>query len=91
MRGLGVPALAGIGLSAVGASVYFILGVVAGDALGLTPLVFLGSSIFFLITAMTYVEGNSVHPDRGGASSLARYAFDELWSFIAGGRSCSTT
>ncbi|MFL5883530.1 MAG: amino acid permease [Thermoleophilaceae bacterium] len=84
LRGLGVPALAGIGLSAVGASVYFILGVVAGDALGLTPVVFLGSSIFFLITAMTYIEGNSVHPERGGASSLARYAFDELWSFVAG-------
>jgi APA family basic amino acid/polyamine antiporter len=84
LRGLGVPALAGIGLSAVGASIYFILGVVAGDALGMTPFVFLGSAVFFLITAMTYVEANSVHPERGGASAFARYAFDELWSFIAG-------
>jgi APA family basic amino acid/polyamine antiporter len=84
LRGLGVPALAGIGLSAVGSSIYFILGVVAGDALGLTPLVFLGSSVFFLITAMTYVEANSIHPERGGASTFARYAFDELWSFVAG-------
>ena len=25
-----------------------------------------------------------VHPERGGASSIARYAFNELWSFIAG-------
>ena len=32
----------------------------------------------------TYVEGNSLHPERGGASTFARYAFDELWSFIAG-------
>jgi APA family basic amino acid/polyamine antiporter len=84
LRGLGVPALAGIGMSAVGSSVYFILGVVAGDALGLTPLVFLGAAVFFLITAMTYVEANAIHPERGGASSFARYAFDELWSFVAG-------
>jgi APA family basic amino acid/polyamine antiporter len=33
---------------------------------------------------MSYVEGNSVHPEQGGASTLARYAFDELWSFVAG-------
>jgi APA family basic amino acid/polyamine antiporter len=79
-----VPALAGIGLSAVGSSIYFILGVVAGDALGLTPLVFLGSAVFFLITSMTYIEANSIHPERGGASTFARYAFDELWSFVAG-------
>ena len=32
----------------------------------------------------TYVEGSSLHPERGGASTFARYAFDELWSFIAG-------
>src|SRR3712207_2139380 len=33
---------------------------------------------------LTYVEGNSLHPERGGASVFARYAFDELWSFVAG-------
>ena len=33
---------------------------------------------------MTYLEANSVHPERGGASTFARYAFDELWSFVAG-------
>ena len=33
---------------------------------------------------MTYVEGNSIHPERGGASTFARYAFDELVAFIAG-------
>ena len=33
---------------------------------------------------LTYVEGSSLHPERGGASVFARYAFDELWSFIAG-------
>ena len=81
---LGPPALAVIGASALGASVYFTLGVVTGDALGLTPVVYLAAGIFFVVTAMAYVEGNSLHPERGGASTLARYAFDELVSFIAG-------
>jgi APA family basic amino acid/polyamine antiporter len=83
-RGLGEPALFAIALSAVGSSVYFALGVVAGDALGLTPAVFLVAGLFFVVTMLTYVEGNSLHPERGGASAFARYAFDELWSFIAG-------
>jgi APA family basic amino acid/polyamine antiporter len=60
------------------------LGVVAERALGLTPFVFALAGVFFVITTMTYVEANSVHPERGGSSTFARYAFDELWSFIAG-------
>lgn len=83
-RGLGAPRLAAIGLSAIGSSIYFILGVVSEHALGFTPLVFLLATLFFAITTMTYLEGNSIHPERGGASTLARYAFDELVSFIAG-------
>jgi basic amino acid/polyamine antiporter, APA family len=83
-RGLGEPALFAIALSAVGSSIYFALGVVAGDALGLTPIVFVVAGVFFVVTMLTYVEGNSLHPERGGASTFARYAFDELWSFIAG-------
>jgi APA family basic amino acid/polyamine antiporter len=81
---LGPPALAVIGASALGATVYFTLGVVTGDALGLTPVVFLAAGVFFVVTAMTYIEGNSLHPERGGAATLARYGFDELVSFIAG-------
>jgi APA family basic amino acid/polyamine antiporter len=83
-RGLGPPALAARGLTAVGASILFILGVVSEHALGLTPIAFLASSLFFVLTAMSYIEGNSVHPEGGGASTLSRYAFDELVSFIAG-------
>ncbi|HEX8074912.1 MAG TPA: amino acid permease [Thermoleophilaceae bacterium] len=83
-RGLGAPRLAAIGLSAIGSSVYFILGVVSEHALGLTPVVFLLATLFYVITTMTYLEGNSVHPERGGSSTLARYAFDELVSFVAG-------
>ena len=84
VRGLGEPALFAIGLSAIGASIYFALGLVAGDALGLTPVAFLVAGIFFVLTMLTYVEGNTLHPERGGASTFARYAFDEFWSFVAG-------
>ena len=83
-RGLGEPALFAIVLSAVGSSLYYVLGVVAGEALGLTPLVFLVAALLFVLTTMSYVEGNSLHPERGGASTFARYAFNELVSFIAG-------
>jgi APA family basic amino acid/polyamine antiporter len=81
---MGALALFAIGMSAVGASIYFSLGVVAGHALGLTPVVFLFAGVFFVLTMMTYLEGGVLHQERGGASALARYAFNELWSFIAG-------
>ncbi len=83
-RGLGEPALLAIVLSAVGSSIYYVLGVVAGEALGLTPVVFLLAAFLFVLTIVTYVEGSSLHPERGGASTFARYAFNELVSFVAG-------
>ena len=57
---------------------------IAGHALGLTPLVFLIAAVMFTLTAMTYVEGASLHQDRGGSTVFARYAFNELVSFVAG-------
>ena len=83
-RGFGSPALFAIVWSSLASAVYFSLGVVSENALGLTPIVFLGAGIFFALTAMTYVEGASLHQERAGATVFARYAFDELWSFIAG-------
>jgi len=65
-------------------SVYFALGVVAQRALGLTPLVFLVAGVFFALASMTYVEGAALHRERGGSSVFARYAFNELVSFVAG-------
>jgi APA family basic amino acid/polyamine antiporter len=65
-------------------SVYFALGVVAHHANGLTPEVFVAAGIFFQLTAMTYAEGASRHPERGGSAVFARYAFNELLSFVAG-------
>ncbi len=81
---LGAPALFAITLSTVVSAIFFSLGVVAGRALGLTPVVYLIAGLFFAVTMATYVEGSSLHVERGGASTFARYAFDEFWSFVAG-------
>jgi APA family basic amino acid/polyamine antiporter len=83
-HGVGEPALFAITLSTVVSAIFVSLGVVADRALGLTPLVFLLGGIFFAVTMATYVEGSSLHIERGGASTFARYAFDEFWSFVAG-------
>jgi APA family basic amino acid/polyamine antiporter len=83
-RVVGTPAIYAIAVSAIGASIYITLGIVADRALALTPLAYVAAGIFFVVTMLTYVEANSLHPERGGASTFARYAFDELWSFIAG-------
>ena len=83
-RGLGSPALFGIVQGFVAASLYFAVGVVAARALGLTWLVFLFGALFFALIVPAYVEGASLHQERGGATVIARYAFNELWSFVAG-------
>jgi basic amino acid/polyamine antiporter, APA family len=83
-RGLGVPALFAAAYSAVGFSIYFALGVVADKGLGLTPLIFLASGLLFGLTTLTYVEGGAMFRERGGSSTFARHAFNELIAFIAG-------
>jgi APA family basic amino acid/polyamine antiporter len=83
-RSIGSPILFTIVYSSLASAVYFSLGVIAGHALGLTPLVFLIAAVLYTLTAMTYVEGASLHQDRGGSTVFARYAFNELVSFVAG-------
>jgi len=83
-RGLGVPGLFVAVYSAVGFSIYFALGVVADRGLGLTPLIFLAAGLLFVLTTLSYVEGGSMIRERGGSSSFARHAFNELIAFIAG-------
>ncbi|MGB2711345.1 MAG: universal stress protein [Conexibacter sp.] len=81
---LSARALFGLVYTMSVSSVYFALGVVAQRALGLTPLVFLVAGVFFSLASMTYVEGAGLHRERGGSSVFARYAFNELVSFVAG-------
>jgi APA family basic amino acid/polyamine antiporter len=83
-RGLGAPWLFAAAYSAVGFSIYFALGVVAERGLGLTPLIFLAAGLLFGLTTLTYVEGSAMFRERGGSSSFARHAFNELIAFIAG-------
>ncbi len=82
-RVLGAPALFATAYGNVGSSIYYALGLTAGIALGLTPLVFIISGLIFAATAASYAEGTVRYPEAGGSSSFARHAFNELVSFGA--------
>jgi basic amino acid/polyamine antiporter, APA family len=82
-RVLGVNALFSTAYGNVGSSIYYALGLVASFALGLTPLVFVITGIFFFFTAATYAEATAMYPEAGGSSSFARRAFNEFTSFFA--------
>ena len=83
-RVLGVPWLFAVAYAAVGFSLYFSIGVVAEHGLGLTPLIFLAAGLLFVLATLSYLEGGAMFLERGGSSTLARHAFNELVSFIAG-------
>src|SRR6187399_591013 len=82
-RVLGTSALFSTAYGNVGSSIYYALGLVAGFALGLTPVVFLIAGFIFACTAATYAEATTMYPEAGGSSSFARRAFNEFWSFFA--------
>ena len=82
-RVLGVNALFSTAYGNVGSSIYYALGLVASYALGLTPVVFVLTGVIFYLTAATYAEATAMFPEAGGASSFARHAFNEFWSFFA--------
>jgi APA family basic amino acid/polyamine antiporter len=82
-RVLGVNALFSTAYGNVGSSIYYALGLVASFALGLTPVVFIITGIFFFWTAASYAEATAMYPEAGGSSSFARRAFNEFISFFA--------
>jgi basic amino acid/polyamine antiporter, APA family len=82
-RVLGTNALFSTAYGNVGSSIYYALGLVASYALGLTPVVFVITGIFFFLTAATYAEATAMYPEAGGSSSFARHAFNEAASFFA--------
>jgi APA family basic amino acid/polyamine antiporter len=82
-RVLGVNALFSTAYGNVGSSIYYALGLVASFALGLTPVVFVITGVFFFCTAATYAEATAMFPEAGGSSSFARRAFNEFVSFFA--------
>ena len=82
-RVLGTNALFATAYGNVGSSIYYALGLVASYALGLTPVIFVITGIFFYMTAASYSEATAMYPEAGGSSSFARRAFNEFASFFA--------
>ena len=50
----------------------------------MTPVIFAIAGLVYVVTTMTYVEGGAMFNERGGSNTLARHAFNELASFVAG-------
>jgi basic amino acid/polyamine antiporter, APA family len=83
-RVLDAPALFSIAYGEIASSIYFALGIVAGYALGFTPLVLLVAGVIFLIVALSYAEGTAAIPETGGAATFVRRAFNDLFGFLTG-------
>jgi APA family basic amino acid/polyamine antiporter len=83
-RVLNTPQLFSIGYGDVGSSIYYALGVTTLFALGAAPLALALAGIVFFCTVLTYTELSTAMPEAGGSCSFARYAFNDLASFIAG-------
>src|SRR2546421_11239419 len=76
-RVLGTPALFATAYGNVGSSIYYALGVTAGIALGLTPVVFMISGLIFAATAAAYAEGTVLFPEAGGPAGFPRHGVKE--------------
>lgn len=83
-RVLGVFDLFAVGYGDLGSSIFYALGITALYALGATPIALGLAGIVFICTALTYAEMTSAIHESGGSASFARYAFNDLISFIAG-------
>ena len=83
-RVLDVPSLAAVAYGEIASSIYFALGVVALQALGLTPWVLLAVGILFLLVAPSYAEGTAAIPETGGAAMFVRRAFNDPAGFVTG-------
>ena len=64
-RVLDAPALFAVAYDEIASSLYFALGVVVAQALGLTPVVLLVSGALFLVVSLSYAEGTAAHSRDG--------------------------
>ena len=83
-RVLDAPSIFAVAYSEIGASIYFALGIVAAQALGLTPVVLLLTGLLFVVVALSYAEGTTAIPETGGAATLVRRAFNDPLGFGTG-------
>ena len=81
---LDAPALFSIAYGEIASSIYFALGVIALQALGLTSWVILAVGILFLMVAASYAEGSAAIPETGGAALFVRRAFNDQSGFLTG-------
>jgi APA family basic amino acid/polyamine antiporter len=81
---LGAPALFSVAYGEIASSIYVALGIVAGKALGLTPVVLVVIGLLFLVIALSYAEGTAAIPETGGAATFVRKAYNDLAGFMTG-------
>ncbi len=83
-RVLDAPALFAVAYGEIASSLYVALGIVAAQALGLTPLVLLLTGVLFLMVSLSYAEGTAALPETGGAATFVRRAFNDVAGFVTG-------
>ena len=83
-RVLDAPSLFAVAYGEIASSLYIALGIVAGAALGLTPLVLLVTGAVFVLVSLSYAEGTTALPETGGAATFVRRAFNDLAGFVTG-------
>ncbi len=83
-KSIGTGELFAVGYGDLGSSIYYTLGATALYALGATPIALMIAGCVFICTALTYSELSTTFPEAGGSATYARYAFNDLISFIAG-------
>src|SRR5919204_3069587 len=83
-RVLDAPALFSIAYGEIASSIYFALGLIALHALGFTPAILLVVGAIFLLVSLSYAEGTAATRETGGAATLVRIAFNDLWGFVTG-------
>src|ERR671935_1713615 len=83
-RVLDAPALFSIAYGEIASSIYFALGIIAFHALGFTPAVLLAVGALFLLVSLSYAEGTAATRETGGAATIVRIAFNDLWGFVTG-------
>ena len=83
-RVLDAPSLFAVAYGEIASSLYLALGIVAAQALGLTPLVLLLTGALFFVVSLSYAEGTAALPETGGAATFVRRAFNDLAGFVTG-------
>jgi APA family basic amino acid/polyamine antiporter len=72
------------GYADVGADIYTALGLVAGAAMGATPVAFAVAGIVYLLVGLAYTELASSYPVAGGGQYFTLRGIGDFWGFVCG-------